>query len=696
MDRVLHVPLSDPEHGGWAAQSGHAHLRPPAKTHGVKSRARANSMTSVTAVANEPFTATSADLEYGSQDYDSSEWHDTLLALLAEVHVDKVEVRRTGDKPIDGGAFGDVWSGFHLPSMQAVAIKVPRNGSNVVKLCRSLRRELGAWSLLHHRNVLLLLGVAFSPNRREMWLVSPWMRNKNLRGYLQDHPEADALQMLMGVGRGLTYVHSRRIVHGDLKANNVLVDDEGEAKLMDFGLSYDLEEPGMQTTSSMFHGNVRWLAPERLVPESFGLTASQSRSTASDVYALGMVVYEVFSGQIPFYETGNAMALVQVVLAGRRPAYPFNMTRPGLTARLWSFVGSCWHQDRMMRPISNALEPFLLDADSEVGDFRRMTARALRAEANLEDVKRQLENALEELRSAKEEKTKLRTKVKEGDRAHKQLASSSDREGKHRQELAESNANLKRVREELEAKNQELEACRIAIANVKKEKSAELAPDPSFDRPADYYVDIVRNLNTSIVRFSDQLETLTKVKGGFVKGTICSVLYHKVLESFFFGLDEARKAFIRQAQKSVEGSARHHWQLITMRTLKTSPKLYEAELRSAKEKIIKRILNDLGKETCAAMLPNASHQSLRELLDQILQSCVALSHDLICDCTEYRVVYFGKLAAFDAKCMALSSGSEAHASVLRTEQLGFQTYRATVHLKATVACATNSVLMNLP
>ncbi|KZO98417.1 kinase-like protein, partial [Calocera viscosa TUFC12733] len=227
-------------------------------------------------------------------------------------------------------------------------------------------RELKSWSLLEHENVLPLLGVVIAPEAGQLWLVSPWMEKSNLRDYMQCHPEADALHMLIGVARGLKYVHSQGIVHGDLKANNVLVDDQGQPRLMDFGLSFDQEELNkVQTTSSMFYGNCRWLAPERLNPTEFNLRPAEARSTSSDVYAFGMVIYEVFSGEVPFYEIPNSMFIPGHVLDGKRPKPLEDVARPGFNGRLWSLLSDCWLGNPRERPSVQAVEVALQAVSSE-------------------------------------------------------------------------------------------------------------------------------------------------------------------------------------------------------------------------------------------------------------------------------------------------------------------------------------------
>jgi len=278
----------------------------------------------------------------------------------------EVEVRRMGELPIDGGGFGDVWKGHLLLETRLVAIKVPRaiNRAHLHKLNRRLAREVAAWATLNHEHVLPLLGVVILLDQ-PLLLVSPWMENGNLSQYMKTHPDADVLHLLMGVGRGLAHIHANGIVHRELKAANVLVDQKGEPQLMGFGLSSDPGEVILQP------GTVRWLAPERLIPENFGLSHAQARSAASDVYALGMIIYEVFSGEIPFYETSNTFSLVLRIEDGVRPSHPGDRARPGLTANIWAFVCKCWDGDRYRRPNAKDLEAALYQAAWEV----RMTTK---------------------------------------------------------------------------------------------------------------------------------------------------------------------------------------------------------------------------------------------------------------------------------------------------------------------------------
>jgi serine/threonine protein kinase len=104
-------------------------------------------------------------------------------------------------------------------------------------------------------------------------------------------------RQLLEVALGLKYLHSLNIVHGDLRGSNILISDDGNACLSDFGLASpfsDTDSTAGITASSNRAGSVRWFAPELIEPESFGCKRFM-RTTASDVYAYACVCLEVIS-----------------------------------------------------------------------------------------------------------------------------------------------------------------------------------------------------------------------------------------------------------------------------------------------------------------------------------------------------------------------------------------------------------------
>ena len=174
---------------------------------------------------------------------------------------------------------------------------------------------------------------------------------------------------------GLVYIHSQVMVHGDLKGvrpqtlipapvsnalsikANILVDQNGRARLADFGLLTIVSDPTYFTASSSAStgGTVRWMSPELLEPEQFGLDHG-CPTRESDCYALGMVIYEVLSGQVPFASSKEHI-VTQKVLRGERPGRPGGEIGAWFKDELWNLLGLCWEAQAQNRPdIEDVLE----------------------------------------------------------------------------------------------------------------------------------------------------------------------------------------------------------------------------------------------------------------------------------------------------------------------------------------------------
>ncbi|KIJ47197.1 hypothetical protein M422DRAFT_130463, partial [Sphaerobolus stellatus SS14] len=144
-------------------------------------------------------------------------------------------------------------------------------------------REYRIWANLSHPNILPFLGYSNTFSQTALCevpaLVSPWMKNGTLSQYLEgNRDQIDKLFMLSEIAHGIEYLHQNNIVHGDIRAGNVLVSEAGTPCITDFGLSRLLKESGL-TTSSDVAGSLRWMAPE--------LLRNEKVTNASDVWAFG-------------------------------------------------------------------------------------------------------------------------------------------------------------------------------------------------------------------------------------------------------------------------------------------------------------------------------------------------------------------------------------------------------------------------
>ncbi|KAG9005099.1 hypothetical protein FRB93_009969 [Tulasnella sp. JGI-2019a] len=211
-----------------------------------------------------------------------------------------------------------------------------------VRLYKRLYRELSFGIDLKHQNIYRLLGFALLDLP---CLVSPFYEGRELSRYIRKLSHLDRWSMLIGVARGLAYLHTHDppIIHCDLKAANVLVDNEGNPAISDFGTSKKLwTTPSALATENVGSGSLRWRAPELL------LEGSNDATTHSDVYSFSCLVLEVMTGKVPFYNY-NDMKVNMAILTGKHPIakdYPELSTQ----SPLWTLMNRCWEQTPSQRP----------------------------------------------------------------------------------------------------------------------------------------------------------------------------------------------------------------------------------------------------------------------------------------------------------------------------------------------------------
>jgi len=159
------------------------------------------------------------------------------------------------------------------------------------------------------------------------------------------------------VVKGVRYLHSCGIAHGDIKAPNVLISDSTppRALLADFG--FNRVATLSVRMSSGEQGTASFMAPELLFSAKFGLEKGVP-SKEADIYALGMTVYQVLTGEWPFYPRKET-EVVHAVISGERPPKPENAEEIGMTDVLWDLLRECWRGERTTRPnISDMLRRF--------------------------------------------------------------------------------------------------------------------------------------------------------------------------------------------------------------------------------------------------------------------------------------------------------------------------------------------------
>ncbi|KAK1216073.1 hypothetical protein PQX77_021304 [Marasmius sp. AFHP31] len=260
-------------------------------------------------------------------------------------------VKRIGEYPIAAGGFGDVWKGTIGDSSELVCLKVVKVylKSNLEQLTNEYLREAILWRQLKHPNILPFHGIYQLEHTQQLCLISPWMDNGNLVEFLKATKREDVHHYTLVGGlvydltSGLAYLHSRKIVHGDLKGLNILITCSFRACIADFGLSRIIDSKGLRITTSATRpvGTARWLAPELLV-------GGGGPSKESDIYSYACVCYEIFTGLQPFPEFTNEMAVAFHVAQGKRPSRPEET--PELSDVMWALMNVCWDATPTSRP----------------------------------------------------------------------------------------------------------------------------------------------------------------------------------------------------------------------------------------------------------------------------------------------------------------------------------------------------------
>ncbi|KAG8742563.1 hypothetical protein FRC10_001277 [Ceratobasidium sp. 414] len=243
------------------------------------------------------------------------------------------EVTQFSPQPVAYTPYADVYraklKGYDV-GVKAVRCTAGSSGAK-----RRLDKEVKMWAHFRHQNILRILGVAAHKHMTSC-MVTPWMPRGNAHQYMLDNPDASPIRILVGTALGLGYLHDQGIPHADLRGANILLDDQGEALLSDYGLANFYAEI---TGHCILN---RWTPPETLDPT----TVAQSRTTrlahppiniTGDIHAFGLVIIELATRAVPFYTVHREEAVYARLVRGIRPPRP-----PQLSDPLWSLAQRCW------------------------------------------------------------------------------------------------------------------------------------------------------------------------------------------------------------------------------------------------------------------------------------------------------------------------------------------------------------------
>lgn len=156
-------------------------------------------------------------------------------------------------------------------------------------------------------------------------------------------------------------VHSQGIIHGDLNGGNALIDDNGRARLVDFGLSViKAEFDGTSLITSTVGGAVRYLAPDLLPPSGTSddvYNFVPNLTFACDIWSLGSLILQALSGEMPYYSVARDVWVIMLITNGIRPLRP---PADALTDNYWKYINHLWSDAPGARPRADEAHMSLL------------------------------------------------------------------------------------------------------------------------------------------------------------------------------------------------------------------------------------------------------------------------------------------------------------------------------------------------
>ena len=270
-----------------------------------------------------------------------------------------------------------------------VALKLVKRGMDTDEILRRFRHERQILATLEHPHIARLYDGGVTDSGRP-YLVMEFIDGQPITSYCDEKRlSVDArLALFKTVCEAVQYAHQNLVVHRDLKPSNILVTDKGTVKLLDFGIAKLLDTEALDLSVPLTRTGLRVLTPEYAAPEQ---VRGEAITTATDVYALGVILYELLTGHRPYKTTGQSASEIEQAVLEAEPERPSTAvtkdhartgTAETLTAQTRSALRatSIAHLQKRLR---GDLDTILLKALQ-----KEPARRYASAEAFLEDIKR--------------------------------------------------------------------------------------------------------------------------------------------------------------------------------------------------------------------------------------------------------------------------------------------------------------------
>lgn len=256
---------------------------------------------------------------------------------------------------IGEGGMADVYKANDNVENKIVAVKIlKKEFAENEEFVRRFRNESKAIAVLSHPNIVKVFDVGFTD--KIQFIVMEYIDGITLKEYMEKEGVLtwkDSVHFIIQILRALQHAHNKGIVHRDIKPQNIMMFDDGTIKVMDFGIAKFAREDGKTATDQAI-GSVHYISPEQA---SGGVTNEKS-----DIYSVGVMLYEMLTGQKPF-DTDNPVSVA--VMHMQSKAIPPREVNPDIPPALEKIIMRAMEKDPEKRYQSAA------DMIKEIEDFKQ-------------------------------------------------------------------------------------------------------------------------------------------------------------------------------------------------------------------------------------------------------------------------------------------------------------------------------------
>lgn len=238
---------------------------------------------------------------------------------------------------VGSGGFGVVFKGVYAGETVAIK-KIHAHALSNAGAVAEFQAEVAVLSSVRHPNIVRFVGACTLPPA--LMIVTEFLERGTLFDVLHGSKQPvgwrERRGMMVGLCEGMTYLHSRGLLHRDLKSSNLLLDKDFTVKVADFGLTRIVSSPTAAPMTGQC-GTFQYMAPEVL--------ANRPYTEKADVFSFGILLWELVARKLPFFGMAPMQVGLAVVNTGLRPPIPRDCPRP-----LAILMRRCWEQDFRHRP----------------------------------------------------------------------------------------------------------------------------------------------------------------------------------------------------------------------------------------------------------------------------------------------------------------------------------------------------------